>query len=338
MKKLLFLPLIFLFLLGCTTEEKNTCNILPKDSNYKIVLNSKLYIFTEHGLVERGFFVDFERWDGDMIWPTLDVAKKSIYFTTSHDFNNGIVDGVYKIGLTKSFFLPIFIASSEDGRGVRRLSISLDGVFLTFCLLRQDKRDCSDVILLNLKTKRQQRIADDAFSLLRPIWINDHQFIYCNYVGVLFLFDVNTMEKTDLKLNDYRPGAITPNGKHILLSGNNKTVLYNLSTKTIDETIMDKEIEVGSMIWLPDGRGFIYHNMSFEETYSLIAGDSVGGISYYSLDKKKSVRLIGKGRLEGGFIVPPDIELNPVDNEHNRRMLSFAASDSTGVRKICVSK
>jgi ribulose bisphosphate carboxylase small subunit len=40
-------------------------------------------------------------------------------------------------------------------------------------------------------------------------------------------------------------------------------------------------------------------------------------------------------RLAGGFVVPPDVELNPVDNEHNRRILVFIANNPDGVRKIC---
>lgn len=327
----LILIFVFLALLGCTAEKEDACDVLPKDINYKIVLNGSLYVFTEHGLIKKGFFIDFEKWHGNREWFVLDNAQKAIYFEVGSPGHN-VPHGIYKIDLTKPPTQPIFIAETKDGYVP---TISPDGNLLTFYLSNHDKdRYDYTVMLLNLKTKELQKIAENGRYGVRPVWINNRQFIYKSYGGAIFLFDVFSMEKTKLALNGYALGAITPDEKHVLLSGNGKTVLYNPSTKAIDEILINEAIDVSSMFWLPDGRGFIYPKYTWED-YKRMHPET-GGIFYYSLDKKKSVRLIGTMDLRGGFVVPLDVELNPVDNEHNRRMLSFAATDPDGVRQVCV--
>lgn len=340
MKKIVFFVLIFLFLSGCSTEKNNDCGILPKEINYKIVLNNELYILTEHGLIEKGYFVDFEKWRGNMYMPALDNANKTIYFASDLSINPSILEGLYKIDLKYPLLNPNFVIKIETNDIIRipyRPTVSSDGNLLIFCLNNLKASDYT-IVLLNLKTKKMQNLVTDAYGPMKPIWINNHQFIYYSYSDKLFLFDVATLEKKDLQMPGYAPGAVTPSGKHILLSGNKKTVLYNIDTKKIDAILFNSSINTNGMLWLPDGLGFIYYRSAVADMrIMLLTCDDTGGIEYYSLVKKKSVRLIGRSSLNSSFVVPPDIELNPVDNEDNNRRLSFVASmpEQIGIRKIC---
>lgn len=337
MKKLIVLSFVFLSIMSCSKKAENACGVLPQGVNYKLVLNESIYILTDQGLRAEGLFMDSEVWDGSIQGEVLKKKQKTIYLEAFMSSSRSIPDGIYKVDLAKLPLFPIMLPGTDKGQ---KPTVSPDGSYLTFYLRNPEYSSLNyDLVLMDLRSKKIKYSLNDGYYVTLPRWINDHQFIYYSFDKNLYLYDIHTREKEDLHMPGYAPGDIMPGGKRILLSGEGKTVIYNIGERKVEETIMGKSIDAASTIWMPDGKGFIYYTFSWKDVTSIIAADSVGGIAYYSVDKKKEVRLIRKMSLEGGFVVPSDIELNPVDNEHNRRYLKFInEKNSNGIQKICAGK
>lgn len=293
--------LIIVLLLGVTVIYvcfSNDCGILPKDANYKVVLDDELYTLTPTGLVEHGFIVDFEQAPfTETSYARFNKAQKAIYYA-----------GISKLDINKGDGVPKHIPNTCG----TRIAVSPDGNLLLF-----NCNDDSNIWMLDQKTKNKVKIVDDFLEGVHiPVWINDYQFLYKNTLGKIYLFDVKNMEKLDTQLGRYYLGEVTPDGKEILLSGRTETVLYNLDNHSIKK-IINKGIKPECMIWLPDKKGFLYLK---RERFAL----ETAGLYYYSLEKKKDLRLIKNfssltRHLSTGFFVPPDVNVKLVDNKHNKR-------------------
>lgn len=292
------LPLAILILIsyGLLTR---TCNILPKNANYKIVLRDELYTLTPHGLIEEGFIVDHEKikfFNG--FYARFNRAKQTIYFT-----------GVSKLNLAKKETVPTLIQEA----GGTRISVSPDGNLLLFNHGRGD----SNIWLFNFKNNNKTKIINDFVQgACTPVWINDTQFLYKNNKYQTILFDINSATKTDLRMDVYWLGEVTPDGKEILMSSKTKTILYNLFDHSI-KIIMKDKIYPTCMIWLPDGKGFMYLKHKWYDA-------EVADLYYHSMENNSDVRLIKNFSIlmtdiSTGFAVPADIDIKIVDNQHNKR-------------------
>lgn len=318
MKKIIIVGTILIIIFIAYQFLYGDCGILPKDANYKIILDEELYTLTSRGLIEEGFIIDRGKTPPflDTSYPRFNKAQNTIYFS-----------GISKLDLTKHQTVPVQIPNVKG----TRLSISPSGKLLLFSY----SYGSSDIVMLNLKTEQKKKLVSDfGHGTHTPVWINDRQFLYMSDKNKIILFDINSMTKKDIQMDHYRLGEVSPDGKYILLSSAENTVLYNLSDHST-KVIMYKKINPTCMIWLPDGKGFLYLK---REWYDL----ELAGLHYYSLEKKKGVQLIKKFSvptftISTGFIVPPDIEIKPVDNKHNkRRPLPMTRTNS--LVKICNKK
>ncbi len=340
MKKILIIIIgVFVFIYGYLFFGR--CGVLPKNTNYEVILGSKLYKLTKNGLVEMGL-IGFGTWDtqkylGNII---LNKSQKNIYF---FDVDYGTeadhkLMGIYKTGLDDFTAKPALVLETNDPALI--LSLSPDENFLLFVL--QEQSQPYVVFLLELKTGKKQKLFNDYNLDCDAIWINDHQFVYgstkineANKKNILYLYDINSKAKIDLHMDGYCPGALSPDGKELILASEEKTILYNVYDSNI-KIIANRRMPIGGAIWLSDGEGFLYSDMTFEEFLdAFIFVDAHYGLYYYSLKKKKSVRLIKYYNLasERGFIVPPGLNINIPGTDSYRKML--AENPSRHLIKIC---
>jgi len=300
----------------------NQCDVLPININEKVLLNGELFILTSHGLIERGQIIDYSSWDGTISVPSFDKIHKILYFacckfnTKSSEYLNGI----YRLDLTKHPLKPKLLIKTKGGDGP---SVSPNGYWLVF----YNSANLKDVHLLNLKNNKLYKVINN-FKYNPITWINNHQFFYNDAKNHLMVFDVNTMSKKDMKMNLYAPGAVTPDGKYILLSRGGKTILYGIKDQS-KKTIIHDWINTFGMVWTSDGKGFLYQRRTWSDFFHL---REIGGLFYYSLEKKKDVQLIKTFDLTGGFVVPPNINLKPVDNAYNR---DLPLTKWGWIKKIC---
>jgi hypothetical protein len=154
---------------------------------------------------------------------------------------------------------------------------------------------------------------------------------------ILFLYDINTKTKTDLHLDGYYLGTLSPDDRRLLLADNKKTILYNIYDGST-EVIADKKMQIEKAIWLPDGKGFLYSDEMVGELLDccVILCDGHYGLYYYSLEKKKSVRLSQFYDLTsgGGFVVLKDIDIKLPNTELNRKIWSGELKNQHLI-KIC---
>jgi len=154
----------------------------------------------------------------------------------------------------------------------------------------------------------------------------------------IFLFDIDSMTTKDMKLNNCSLASVAPDGKKILLSEYGKygdqVVLYDIFDKTI-EIIKDKHVYVSNVIWLSDGKGFVYNARHWKDKLVSFEGC---GLYYYSLEKKKHVRLASLA-IElydiGGFSVPFDIKIKLPDSKWNR---DFPTHADSRLMQICTKR
>jgi len=300
-KKALMLIIIIavIFTVYWYSVTKSDCDVLPKDINHKIVLNSELYTLTSSGLFREGSVIDHTKYKGygACFYTTLNKPQKMIYFS-----------GVSKLDIGNYETVP---KSLREVRG-DRIAISLDGNLLLYNHGPGDR----DIWLYNFNTKQQQRLVSDFIrGAQTPVWINDHQFLYKNNECKIILFDITVMTKTNINMNHYKIGALTPDGKEILLSSARETVLYNVE-KHSTRKIINKGINPMRMIWFPDSKGFLYLKSRFYEC-------EVASLYYYSLEKKRDVKLINNFSIlyediSTGFVVPCNIDIKPANNNRNK--------------------
>ncbi len=345
----LLLISVFLFLLGCVENEEKVCDVLPVNITYKIVLNGEVFMLTKHGFSIRGFWLE----DDFNVRPKgsiLDNKNKIIYFYIDHERSN--TDGIYKIDYASGYTHPVFISKTTGGIWP---TISQDGKYLTFYrkagkkrIIREYEKHAKkpvyetiyNLMLFNLMTKELRVLLTDVNHYYKPIWVNSHQFFYFlpRIAESTFIYDIDTMNYELLGLSEYMPGTITPDGRQLLLSSYKKkrTVLYNINDRKIDEVVMDKGISVRNMIWMPDGRGFLFYEKKPQDL--LLDMSEIGGISYYSLDSKKSVRLLKFTILDGGFVVPNDIKIDAVPGRRTEGMKRFYGPEHDILKRICVKR
>lgn len=330
-----YLPLFVLYLVSRVDETK-VCDVLPKGINYKVVLDDMLFDLTEHGLVARGQYIDFNKFEADIAGPILDNKNKIIYFYTTHAFSySGLLEGIYKLDLADQDKGPEFISQAENGI---KPVVSPDGKYLVFYQNVQTLEEKQkhgwlyNLVLLNLETKELRQLEDNAHYDLKPSWINDRQFIYySDKDNTLFLFDVDKDGRQDLQIRGSFPGSLTLDKKHLLLSGGNNTSFFNVETKRVDKVI--DQVVSNKAIWMPNGRGCIFHNHILADTFSIPINE-LGGVSYYSLDTNKQVRLMG-GLLRGGFVIPPDIKIKVMNNDLSIKAFMYYEVSPGPLKKVC---
>lgn len=165
---------------------------------------------------------------------------------------------------------------------------------------------------------------------------------YINNMGEenfkMLLFDVDSMTKKDMGLGNCHPMSVTPDGKKILLSEYGKygdqVVIYDIAKETI-EVIKDKNAYVSNIIWLPDSKGFLYNAKHWKDRLVSIEGC---GLYYYSLEKKKYVRLASLAiqlYYTGGFIVPADVKIKLPDIKWNE---DYAGYTDSRLMQICTKR
>lgn len=154
----------------------------------------------------------------------------------------------------------------------------------------------------------------------------------------IFLFDIDFMTKKDMELGNCYPVSVTPDGKKILLSNYGKhgdqTILYNFAKKTI-KIIKDTHIYTSHIIWLPDEKGFLYNARHWKDKLVSFEGC---GLYYYSLEKKKHVRLASLAiqlYYTGGFIIPADVEIKLPDIKWNK---DYAGYIDERLMQICTKR
>lgn len=314
--------------------------ILPKEANYDVIFEYGLYTLTPSGLVEKGCIFDSDKWQGKVKEDIVDIkfneVTKMLYF---HNYY-GDISPLYKIGLNDFTGTPKAIPYTNN---VHEYSVSPNGDLLVF----ENGGNDRSVYLLNLTNNNLQKIDEVYGNFYRGFcWINSRQFIYYKKDGdkdsaifKLLMFDAHSMVKKDTKLGDCYPGAITLDRKKIFLSGHGKqhndiNVIYSIDNKTV-ETVIDKSIYAHNMIWLPDGKGFLYNARHWRD---FIISPEGFGLYYYSLEKKKSVRLAGPGftlRNTGGFFVPPGITIKLPNIKCNREISKYP---NKRLIKICTKR
>lgn len=91
-------------------------------------------------------------------------------------------------------------------------------------------------------------------------------------------------------------------------------------------------MNIDNVIWLPDGKGFLCNASKLMDLRDSLEGS---GLYYYSLDKKKSVRLARLFYLgAGGFVVPSTLNIKLPDTARNKKVLLPEHRDSRLI-KIC---
>lgn len=284
-------------------------DILSKDIQYKIVLGDELFLLTDKGLIEKGYI------RRGICNTKISAQKKSFYFYNSYNRHTNKYT-LHKKDLIISATLSTIVPFTDN---IDRYSISPNGDFLLYNI--GSSNELNNIVLLDIRTGKRQVLLRDFNDNHSPVWINDHQFLYqcSNNVNKikLYLFDINLQLKKDMHMDGYFPGAVTPDNKKVLLTKKGKTVLYGIQSNSV-ETIKNKEMYIDNAIWLPNGEGFIHSETTWRDFAD--AFENPKGLYYYSLNKKKSIRLMKFFDLkqEGGFIVPPGISIQLEDTKFNK--------------------
>lgn len=315
----------------------NDCGILPKNANYKVVFGDNIYALTTHGLAKNGRIFDYDKWRKVEYRHIKDVKfnkATNIIYLNDYSSHNSLL---YKIDINNLSGAPTAIPYTNSVYGYL---VSPDGNLLVF----QKNSTDDNTYLLNLKNNKLQKLSNIGnVSANGMHWINSYQFVYWGEDNSdskktlkFFLYDINSMIKKDMKIDGY-PGAVTPDGKKILLTlygRSKKTVLYDFVSGAI-EVISNKSFYVHNMIWLPDGKGFLYNAKYWKDKLVTYEGR---GLYYYSLEKKKHIRLASlaiKLDMIGGFFVPDDVKIKLPDSKWNR---DFPTHTDSRLMQVCTKR
>ena len=119
-------------------------------------------------------------------------------------------------------------------------------------------------------------------------------------------------------MDGYFPSLLLPDEKHILLFNNNQIISYNLKKASYDLiTKLTMPLADKTIIWLPKENAILYTRATKE---NLKNSNDMGDLFFYSLDYKKEINLLNTFWLTGGFVIPNDLDLKPVNNEYNKAL------------------
>ena len=293
-------------------------SILPKDANYKFVSRNMLYALTPHGLRNIGWIFDYDKQgerDRKMSYVKFNCATNMLYFS-SIDANHN--SPLRKININDN--LSGRPETVPNTRYAGDFFISPNGKYLV-CSYGGEDNDSISIRLLNLETQAVQIIdkIPNSNCYYSYSWLNNNQIIYCIKCdsfakNISNIFDIHTMTKTKANIGTCTPGAVSPDGTKMLISCSNKnkntTAIYDTKNGNIT-TIINHVIMADIAVWLPDGKGFLYNTRYWRDHLVTIEGV---GLYYYSLEKKKSVRLASMSidmRGDGGAFVPSSVQAKP---------------------------
>lgn len=311
------------YFLSKTLPIIGNCNVLPNNIKYKIVLRDELFELKDTGLVEIGYIARGIR------NAKFSNTTKTFYF---YD-NPNVYANKYNLYRT-----DVFARQSRTTpllENMDKYSISPDGNFIVYNNANAD--NLNNINLLNIKSGKKLQLAADFNNDHNPLWINNHQFLYqstCYHnENKLYLFDINSRIKKDMLMDGYFPGTATSDGKKILLAKNGKTILYDIQNGAF-KILEYKKMYIDNAIWLPDDSGFIYSDTKWRDFGDTF--EEPRGLYYYSLNKKRSVRLMKlfQLKLEGGFVVPIDVDI-PLEDTKLNKSYPLPLTKSGYITKIC---
>lgn len=325
----IFILLIFLFFiiqhLYLIYKDKNinvNCNFLSYRNSYaKLFLNDALFDLNANGLHYGGEFFDYKKnnWIGDIyLFPKLD--KKELYFFSSIMMQES--KQIYKMNLTNS---RIFysITSILDGKHYFVLSISPNDRLLIYGAIvhdpilhsvytRPEDNYKYTLWLSDLQTNKQVELVDDLDEYCQNvIWVSNTEFIYTTNKKKLILYDVSNSTKTDLHLDKFYPSGVIDE-KNIILNNGRYIVKYNLVNKNIEKLVkVDNSLTSDVVIWVPQLNGLLYTRKTLYDVLHVI--DTFGDLMFYSFDQKKEFVLMRVFNLIGGFVIPSNMNITPVN-------------------------
>jgi len=224
-----------------------------------------------------------------LAWPNYDRVNNRLYFEgrapTSHS-------KIYRYTASDKNKLSTVVEG-------RLPALSPDGSLLSYY------RHPSHLWIMNLQTGNSTEVADDIDGYKPPVWVANTRLLYNNTSISLILLDVSNRKKVFTGHEMVTPGALSPDGKTVICSGNRsiKIFIYFLETNRLQLVQENTFLSINSkFIWRPDGKSFLYIRQTWANTLRF---RETGGLFLYSLEDGKDTQLLGSfhffGGLEGDF-------------------------------------